>query len=184
MSKKFFKLLFNFLGMALVFGFQFAPTSLHARADFPRKDMNLVFSTIMKESRKFLFDPIMLISVIEVESGFRVKKRGSHGEIGLMQLKPSTAAWIAKKNGLPWNGPKTLEDPVANIQIGTAFLFLLRKNFPTQKQLYLSAYNMGGGHLRRAMRNQRVPMEYSSRVMRRYRRLYSRMALSGTSMSL
>lgn len=40
-------------------------------------------------------DPFLLLSMIEVESRYNVAAVGLHGEKGLMQIKPSTARWIA-----------------------------------------------------------------------------------------
>lgn len=135
-----------------------------------------ISSAIMTESLKYEFDPIMLISIIETESGFSIKRRGKAGEIGLMQIKPSTAEWIAKRNGLPWNGEKDLEDPIKNIQLGTAYLHFLKKEFSPEVHLYLSAYNMGTYKLRKAIKNQILPKQYASRVLRSYREFYARIA--------
>lgn len=140
-----------------------------------KKNSRLITEAIKRESQKFNFDPLILVSIIEVESGFKVNRRGRHGEIGLMQIKPSTARWVAKKFGLPWNGPKTLERPHLNIQIGTAYLSYLRKEFSTHQHLYLSAYNMGSGKLRKSMKSQVIPVEYASRVSRQYQKYYSQM---------
>ncbi|MFX5793561.1 transglycosylase SLT domain-containing protein, partial [Acinetobacter baumannii] len=66
------------------------------------------------------------VAVIDTESSFRPNARGSHGEIGLMQLKPSTAQWIARRHGLPWWGPATLLDPAAIVRLGAAYLSDIR----------------------------------------------------------
>jgi soluble lytic murein transglycosylase len=127
-----------------------------------------IFSALMREGARFDFDPVLLMAMIEVESGFKVNRRGSHGEIGLMQLKPSTARWIARKYNLPWSGAKTLENPAANIQLGTAYLSHLRNEFLSNQQLYLSAYNMGSAKVRKVLRKRQIPDQYASRVARQY----------------
>lgn len=116
------------------------------------------------------------MAIIETESGFKTKKRGRHGEIGLMQIKPSTARWIAKKTKLPWHGKKQLEDPATNIKIGAAYLAFLRKEFSEHKYLYLSAYNMGSKNVRKSMKKRVTPKKYAARVLRHYRAFYSRVA--------
>ncbi|MEW6055745.1 MAG: transglycosylase SLT domain-containing protein [Bdellovibrionota bacterium] len=85
-----------------------------------------IAASVLNESEKHHFDPLILLSIIETESGFTLKKRGRHGEAGLMQIKPSTARWVSKRIGVPWRGPKTLEDPQTNIRIGAAYLSYLR----------------------------------------------------------
>jgi soluble lytic murein transglycosylase len=131
-----------------------------------------VAQAILQESKKHDFDPVLLMAVIQNESRFSPRKRGTHGEIGLMQVKPSTARWVARLEHLPWRGPKTLEDPVQNIRIGASYLATMRRQFDSQKQLYLAAYNMGAASLRRSMKHGVLPREYPLRVMAQYRQLF------------
>jgi soluble lytic murein transglycosylase-like protein len=130
-----------------------------------------IASAIMRESTRYGFDPFMIASVIKIESDFSIMKYGSHGEVGLMQIKPATGRWIAERSGLSWEGSKTLLDPVKNIQLGAAYLAFLRETFSTQ-QLYLSAYNMGAANVRKALRMRTIPVKYSSRVLAQYRAFY------------
>jgi soluble lytic murein transglycosylase len=113
------------------------------------------------------------MTVIENESSFNPKIRGTSGEIGLMQVLPRTAEWIARRVGIKWKGEKTLEDPVTNIRIGSAHLAQLREEFKSQGQLYLAAYNMGSGNVQRALAKQVWPKDYPVRVMSRYLKFYS-----------
>jgi soluble lytic murein transglycosylase len=138
-----------------------------------------VFTAIMEESRRYGFDPVLIMAVIEHESGFGVLKRGTHGEIGLMQIKPRTARWIAERMGLPFAGPKSLENPVVNIRLGTAYLSLLRKEFPAQGFRFLTAYNMGASSAKRVFRHYSGMGKYSRLVMRRYFHYHSEFIQSG-----
>lgn len=132
-----------------------------------------VSKAILVESEKYGFDPIFLMAVIENESSFNPDAKGSHGEIGLMQLTPDTAKWVTLKYNLPWHGPKSLKDPTVNIQIGSAYLAYLREKFDFHSQLYLAAYNMGTLNVKRALGKQIWPKDYPTRVMQRYVRFYS-----------
>lgn len=127
-----------------------------------------VAQAIIDEAYKYRFDPIFILSVIQSESSFRPHLLGSFTEIGLMQIKPTTAAWIAKKMDLKYKGDKDLFDPVKNIRIGAAFLSYLRDRFDSHAQLYLSAYNMGQGNVDQALEQNIWPKDYVGRVMRQY----------------
>lgn len=129
--------------------------------------------TLLKESERYRLDPIFLIAVIENESSFDPKAKGSVGEIGLMQLRPATARWICKKYDIHWRGTKSLYDPVTNIKIGAAFFDYLRSDFEKHGRLYLAAYNMGQRHVRKALDSGVWPKDYVIRVMERYIRLYT-----------
>ncbi|MEO7161814.1 MAG: lytic transglycosylase domain-containing protein [Bdellovibrionia bacterium] len=138
-----------------------------------KKYARSVAQTIIQESDKYGFDPIFLMAVIENESSFNPEIIGTVGEIGLMQVTPDTGAWIAKIYNLPWKGKQQLKDPSYNIRIGAAYMAHLREEFDFEGQLYLAAYNMGSGNVRKALGKQIRPKIYSSRVMLRYLRFYS-----------
>jgi soluble lytic murein transglycosylase len=133
-----------------------------------RGQLNAIVTAINNESQERGFDPVLIMSIIQVESGFRIKQRGRHGEIGLMQIKPSTGRWVAKKFGIPWYGKKTLENPLDNIRIGTAYLSTLKAKFLHQEHLFLSAYNMGSSRLIKAIKSNVIPNTYATKVKRQY----------------
>ena len=144
-----------------------------------KKDSERVSRAILAQSIEHGFDPIFLISVMRTESSFRPEMVGGVGEIGLMQVRPETAAWIAKKIGYTrYAGRASLFDPVVNIEIGAAYFAMLRQNFDDDGQLYISAYNMGTTSVRRALANSKRPSEYSGRVLSHYRELYRSFAPS------
>ncbi|MFZ9596227.1 MAG: lytic transglycosylase domain-containing protein [Bdellovibrionia bacterium] len=132
-----------------------------------------IANTIIQQSQKYGFDPVFLMSVIENESSFNPEALGSAGEIGLMQITPETGAWITELFEIPWKGKKTLKNPVSNIIIGSAYLAYLREEFDYRGQLYLAAYNMGSGNVRKHLNRNTQPQVYPSRVMQRYLRFYS-----------
>ena len=131
-----------------------------------------VSQTILEESRRHRFDPVFLLAVIERESSFHPNMVGTHGEIGLMQVRPVTGEWIAKKYHLPWRGDATLRDPVMNIRIGAAYFAFLRENFKSRGQLYLTAYNLGPRRTRESMSLGMKPKEYSTQVMKNFFHLH------------
>lgn len=105
-------------------------------------------------------DPLLIIAVITVESEFR-NVIGSAGELGLMQIKPSTAEFIAKKFDLsvPSDWKVLLWDYELNILYGACYLkYLIDKYKDLRKAL--EAYN--GGTYRK---------EYAEKILTLYEEL-------------
>lgn len=128
---------------------------------------------ILDEARKHRFDPIFLMAVIQRESSFRPEARGTSGEIGLMQLMPDTGRWIASKIQMKWSDSRTLQDPVSNVILGAQYLSMLREQYDSHGRLYLAAYNMGSGKLKRSLDRNIWPREYPMHVMKNYLSFYS-----------
>ncbi len=131
-----------------------------------------VTQAILKEAASHGFDPYFVMAVISGESSFNPLAIGPVGEIGMMQIRPATGEWIAKKIKMKWHGNKTLRDPLSNIKLGTAYLAWLRAKFDKQGQLYLAAYNMGPKSVRSAMGRNIWPKDYPRHVMKRYLAFY------------
>lgn len=70
--------------------------------------------------------PALAHAVVRIESNFNPKARGRAGEIGLMQIKPTTARMMGYKGS-----SKGLYDPETNIKYGMKYLAL--------------AHQLGGG---------------------------------------
>jgi soluble lytic murein transglycosylase len=136
-----------------------------------------IAKTIIDEAAKHEFDPVFLLSVIQNESSFNPSMLGSLDEIGLMQLRPGTADWIAKKNGLKYKGAQSLFDPCVNIKIGAAYMDYLRERLP-HAQLYISAYNMGKRNVDRNVEDNVWPREYASHVMKYYVEFYETLKIA------
>lgn len=132
--------------------------------------------TIIAEAHRYGFDPLFLLAVIQTESRFRPEIRGSFGEIGLMQIKPTTAAWVAKKMKMKWKGDNSLFDPSENVKFGAAYFSMLRDTFDSQSRLYIAAYNMGTTNVNRARERKVWPTIYPVRIMQNYVGLYRELA--------
>lgn len=132
-----------------------------------------ITETVISESSKYNMDPVFVLAVIKTESRFNPLALGRFGEIGLMQIKPDTAEWIARKYNITWNGRKTLENPSANIKIGLAYMNYLRSKFNNKAMKYVSAYNMGPTNVRRLISQNIKPAEYNARVMKNYGQIYA-----------
>lgn len=152
-----------------------AMTSEWLPSKFAKRSRSLAMA-IVRESDKHGFDPIFILALIQNESRFNPEMRGTHTEIGLMQIKPTTAKWIAKKAHIKYKGDKSLLDPVQNVRIGVAFMALLRDQFDSHSPLYISAYNMGARRVREIVADDGMPKDYVQAVMKRYLAIYSAFA--------
>ena len=152
---------------------KFVRKVLHIKLeDYGRKYADKVSKAILTESTNAGMDPLFVLAVIETESQFDPTIIGSHGEIGLMQIKPDTAQWIAERYNIPWKGKKTLSDPAMNVRIGVAYLAFLRHDFDRTAHQYVPAYNMGPGNVRKLASIDVQPREYPLRVMENYSAFY------------
>jgi soluble lytic murein transglycosylase len=145
---------------------------LHSLRHAPGADIQDITNTIIAESNDAGVDPLFVLSVIQHESSFSNQTIGSHGEIGLMQVMPATAQWLAAQYGIIYHDRNDLFDPITNIQMGVSYISWLHHKFPKTKDL-ASAYNMGPKHLRKALNDKRRPLEYYSKVMKNYVAIYA-----------
>jgi soluble lytic murein transglycosylase-like protein len=114
---------------------------------------------------------LLVLALIEQESHFRPKVSGPRGAIGLMQLRPYVAKDIAERHDIPWQGIRTLTDPVKNVRLGTLYLAEMRTRFD-DTHLAMAAYNMGPTALsRRLRRGLGVKGPYVHGVLQRYHSL-------------
>lgn len=72
---------------------------------------------ILREADANSLPPAIVDAVVRVESGYDPTAIGSVGEIGLMQVRPSTAAMMGFKGT-----PAELADPETNIRYGVKYL--------------------------------------------------------------
>ncbi len=70
-------------------------------------------------------DPLLVLSVIRVESSFRENAVSNYGAIGLMQVTPDTAEWLNKRYRTNFD----VHNPSDNIALGCMYLqYLLEKD--------------------------------------------------------
>ncbi|MHB1271934.1 MAG: transglycosylase SLT domain-containing protein [Rhodanobacter sp.] len=88
-------------------------------------------------------DPAWAYGILRAESAWMSDAHSSADARGLMQLVPATAAQVARRNGLDWNGGNTLYDPAVNIALGTRYLAQMAARFNGAPWLASAAYNAG-----------------------------------------
>ena len=101
-------------------------------------------ASIKNYCQQYNLQPELIASIINTESSFDQNATSSKGAIGLMQIMPSTAFWICKKNQIELISTQQLYDPDTNIKIGCLYLsYLIDKFENIDNALY--AYNAGEG---------------------------------------
>jgi len=124
-------------------------------------------AAILEEAAENGLEVDLILAVMQTESAFHNFARSGAGALGLMQVMPATGEMIARQNGLAWDGPQTLFDPVANVRIGCRYLAFLRQRY-RNTHAALAAYNWGPGAIDRRLRQGHgLPREYPTAVLAR-----------------
>ncbi|MGV7962180.1 transglycosylase SLT domain-containing protein [Photorhabdus tasmaniensis] len=113
---------------------------------------------IQQASNRYGVDETLIRAIIQVESGFRPDAVSKSNAIGLMQIKASTAGRDVYRQKGRSGQPTTreLKDPKTNIDLGTAYISLLKEQhlagIDNPETLYYAtivAYVNGAGALLR-----------------------------------
>jgi soluble lytic murein transglycosylase-like protein len=124
----------------------------------PAPDVNRL---IAEAASAYAVDPLLVWSVMGVESNFNSRAVSPKGAQGLMQLIPATARRF---------GVSDVFDPRQNIEGGVKYLRYLQDLFPSDLRLSLAAYNAGEGAVARfgGVPPFRETVDYVEKVKRRY----------------
>lgn len=128
--------LFVVLGLIIFLGLAFKPI---VRQLFPIKYM----APITEAAGQNEFDPLLIASVVKVESGFNELAESPKGARGLMQVMPDTGTWAAEQMKWPEFHVDMLYEPERNVAIGTWYLRQLHRIFNDNEVVALAAYNAG-----------------------------------------
>lgn|SRR3989338_378966 len=130
--------------------------------------------TIVRLSRTYAIDPLLVLAIIKVESGFKPTARSHAGAIGLMQVMPIVIRAVGDEVSV--YSRDDLYDPYKNILLGIHYFTFLRDKYRNNVQNALVAYNMGPTALDGLLvRRNFVPVGYSQKVMRAYEQFRKRM---------
>lgn len=97
-------------------------------------------------------DPMLVKAVVWRESRFDPKKRGSHGERGLMQVSELAAHEWARENKIAGFNPDQLFDPKTNLEAGSWYLHRAMEHWNDQSAptaFALAEYNAGASRAQR-----------------------------------
>lgn len=116
------------------------------------------YLSIIKDlSSKNSIDPYLVLAIIKAESAFELDIMSPVGAVGLMQLMPSTAAWMIETgmnrvvDFADWN-ESLLMKPEINLELGITYLRYLFDYFKQKICPAIAAYNAGPGRLNEWMK--------------------------------
>lgn len=112
--------------------------------------------SIYQYATEFNVKKEVIASVINAESKFDEDAISYRGAIGLMQIMPKTAQWLAEKLNIEYS-EELLFEPDYNIKLGTYYVSYLQDKF-SNLQVVLCAYNAGEGVVKEWLNNE----EYSN----------------------
>lgn len=132
-----------------------------------------IASVIVKQSARLGFDPLFLASIMITESRCRPEIRSSRGAIGLMQIKLSTARYVADLNDYHIDPQiSDLKDFEHNIQLSTLYLKHLVDKYHGDVNKGLIAYNIGETSLKRLIKNKSpLPTRYLNKINQHYKKM-------------
>ncbi|MFB0538305.1 MAG: transglycosylase SLT domain-containing protein [Anaerolineae bacterium] len=101
-------------------------------------------TTVEAAAADFDVDPLLIWAVMRQESRYDPEALSYAGARGLMQVMPSSQAWIAEQLGKDIS-PGDAYTPEASIRMGAWFLDFLLDYFDGDLELAIAAYNGGAG---------------------------------------
>lgn len=99
--------------------------------------------TVFEFADLYDLDRALVFSIIKVESSFNPKAESKAGAIGLMQITPATAQYIANMKSI---SEYDLKDERTNISFGCFYMKYLTKRFENLDTAIV-AYNAGEGNV-------------------------------------
>jgi soluble lytic murein transglycosylase len=93
-------------------------------------------------------DPALIAGVIYAETKFEPRDSAA-GAVGLMQVMPQTALFLAHRSGATTFRTSDLENPQVNIAYGSYYLRYLLREYHGDLTMALAAYNGGESNVDR-----------------------------------
>ena len=102
-------------------------------------------ASVEKWSRHYSVDEYLIYGMIYAESGGREQAQSSAGAVGLMQLMPQTAKWLAWREGIEYSEEMLLQGDYS-IRLGCAYAAFLFERYDNY-DCVIAAYNAGMGNV-------------------------------------
>ncbi len=138
----------------LYFIFQFSSVQRSYLYPYPYQN------EVRASAEAYQVDSDLVMAVIKTESNFNQNAISHRGAVGLMQIMPDTAEWIAEQLEDGNFTREKLHDPEINIRYGIWYLAELQREFDDNTILVLMAYNAGRGTVKAWMGENRWDMSF------------------------
>jgi soluble lytic murein transglycosylase len=109
---------------------------------YPYVYADIINKTLSESSNNL--DTYFILALIREESRYNSRAKSSKNAIGLMQLLPQTANWMANRT----LSEEELKDPQKNIKIGIKYINYLYSRFDSRPEI-LAAYNGGPNNVKK-----------------------------------
>lgn len=116
-----------------------------ARHDFALRYMTPYREPLSEAAQQTGVDEALVFGLVRQESRFRADAVSSAGAVGLMQLMPPTARWVAKQLGKTDFRPSQISDVATNAKFGTYYFKYWLDRFDNLSLLAIAGYNAGPG---------------------------------------
>ncbi|MCL2011205.1 MAG: lytic transglycosylase domain-containing protein [Cystobacterineae bacterium] len=127
---------------------------------------------ITEEAQLAGYDPLVVLALIEVESQFKLDAVSEKGAMGLMQIRPQTLEYLARRAKLKLPLQDIQADHALCIRLGVRYLRELHERFG-DFDLALMAYNAGPRRIRSAQERRRFSVY--EKYPREIKRVFARM---------
>jgi soluble lytic murein transglycosylase len=103
------------------------------------------YDLVLPNAQKYNIDPLLVFSIIRQESLFEGVATSYAAAQGLMQIIPSTGAYVARKLSWPDYQNSDIYRPYVNVTFGIYYLHEQLDTFQGNVYAALAAYNAGPG---------------------------------------
>ena len=115
------------------------------RHDFALRYMAPYKDALLEAAQQTGLDEALVFGLVRQESRFRADAVSSAGAVGLMQLMPPTAKWVAKQLGKTDYRPSQIGDVATNAKFGAYYFKYWLDRFDNLSLLAIAGYNAGPG---------------------------------------
>lgn len=133
-------------------------------------------------AKKNKLDPAWIYALMRQESAFFHYALSPVGAMGLMQLMPDTARYVANKNSIALPSQYHLYLPEKNIELGTTYLRYLNEKWHNHPVIATASYNAGPGRTKQWLPKHPVDADiWIENIPYRETRKYVKNVISSTS---
>lgn len=119
------------------------------KSAYERATLPLAYAPVIRhQAAAKRLDPALIAAVIYAETKFN-PRRSPAGAVGLMQILPQTADFLAHRSGATTFTVADLATPEVNIAYGSYYLRYLLDEYGGSETLALAAYNGGEANVNR-----------------------------------